>query len=265
MTGTIPKGQLTAWQRWELAAFDEAEQAALQAAKVAARAAEEVAVAKAKAALRPKSKPALSLPTAAEIEKMYADAREEGYAAGHAEGLAAGREEGLAAGREEGLAVGNAEGQAAAQAAGQTRADEVVARLDSVLTGVYNSISGLDQQVADELLKTALEIANQLMSQSLQVKPELLLPVVREAIAALHPHPGHPLLHVHPDDAELVRASLGEQLTHKNWHIVEDREITPGGCRIEHGGSEVDATRETRWRRVLSTMGVSEAWFQKAL
>jgi flagellar assembly protein FliH len=38
------------------------------------------------------------------------------------------------------------------------------------------------------------------------------LPVVREAVTALHPHHGQPLLFVHPDDAALVRSHLGEQL-----------------------------------------------------
>ena len=31
---------------------------------------------------------------------------------------------------------------------------------------------------------------------------------------------------------------------------------------IEHGGSEVDATKETRWRRVIESMGITEAWLE---
>jgi flagellar assembly protein FliH len=33
-----------------------------------------------------------------------------------------------------------------------------------------------------------------------------------------------------------------------------------GGCRVELGASEVDATLETRWRRVLESIGVSQEW-----
>jgi len=124
------------------------------------------------------------------------------------------------------------------------------------MNAVQQSIAALDQRVAEELLATALEVARQIVRQSLQAQPELLLPVIREAITTLHPHPGHPLLFVHPDDAELVRKHLGEQLAHNNWRIVEDAALTPGGCRVEHGASEVDATLETRWRRVIESIGL---------
>jgi flagellar assembly protein FliH len=58
----------------------------------------------------------------------------------------------------------------------------------------------------------------------------------------------------------LVRDHLGDQLPHINWRIVEDGTLTPGGCRVEVGASEVDATLETRWRRVVEGIGISEDW-----
>lgn len=221
MTGFIPKEKLTAYQRWEVAAFDEAEQAARQAAKEAATRTEQATAPAATA------EPVV-LPTAADIERMHTEAHEQGYAAGYEEGIA--------------------------------EAGKIVAQLDAVMTGIQQSIEGLDQTIAEQLLATAVEIAQQVLRQSLNIKPELLLPVVREAIATLHPHPGHPLLFAHPDDAELIRKHLGEQLAHNNWRIIEDDTLTPGGCRIEHGASEVDATLETRWRRVIESMGITQEW-----
>jgi flagellar assembly protein FliH len=100
------------------------------------------------------------------------------------------------------------------------------------------------------------------LRQSLRVQPELLLPVVMEAVTTLHPHHGQPLLYVHPDDAAMVRRHLGEQLSHSNWRIVEDSTLTTGGCRVELGASEVDATLETRWRRVIEAIGVSQEWLR---
>ena len=99
-----------------------------------------------------------------------------------------------------------------------------------------------------------------MLRQSLRVKPELLLPVVREAVATLHPHSGHPALFAHPDDAALIRTQLGEQLAHNNWRIIDDATLSTGGCRVEVGASEVDATLETRWRRVIESIGISQEW-----
>ena len=223
MTGFLPKEKLTAYQRWEVAAFDEAEQAAARAAKEAAERAAQAAQAPAVEAA-----PAVALPTAADIERIHLEAHQQGYEAGFAEG----------------------------QAAAQAVADQLAALLGQLPAALRN----IDQQVAEQLLATAVEIASQVMRQSIKLKPELILPVVREAIASLNVINGHPALFLHPEDARLVRAKIGEQLTHNNWRIIEDASLTPGGCRVEMGASEVDATLETRWRRVIEAMGITPEW-----
>lgn len=176
----------------------------------------------------PAEKEALVLPTAADIERMYSEAQEQGYAAGYEEGIASARAS--------------------------------ASKIDALLNNLEQSLKQLDQDVADQLLATSVEIANQIVRQSLRIKPELLLPVVREAITTLHPHLAHPALFAHPDDAALIRTHLGDQLAHNNWRIIEDTSLTPGGCRIELGASEVDATLETRWRRVIESIGISQDW-----
>ena len=175
--------------------------------------------------------PEVVLPTAADIERMHNEAHEQGYAAGYAEGIA--------------------------------DAQDVANRMQAMLDNLQQAVGEIDQRIADQLLATSIEIASQVVRQSLCVKPELLLPVVREAVAALHPNTGHPALLAHPDDAALIRAQMGEHLAHNNWRIIEDPAITRGGCRVELGSSEVDATLETRWKRVIDSIGVSQDWLNE--
>jgi len=172
--------------------------------------------------------PAVALPTAEEVERIHREAHEAGYAAGYAEGAAAARDE----------------------------AQQLVALGEHL----RNDLQTLDQSVSGQLLALAVEIAGQVLRQSLQLRPELLLPVVREAVATLSLHHGHPALFLNPADAELVRRHLGEQLAHNGWRIIEDTTVTAGGCRIEAGASEVDATLQTRWRRVLEAIGTDTEW-----
>jgi hypothetical protein len=47
-----------------------------------------------------------------------------------------------------------------------------------------------------------------------------------------------------------------------HWRIIDDSTLTAGGCRVELGASEVDATLETRWRRVIEAIGVSQEWLR---
>lgn len=232
--GYIPKERLTAYQRWELAAFDEAEREAEAAAATAE------AEALANQAPEIEEEPPHPLPTAEEIEAIYEEARRSGYAAGF----------------EEGREAGHVAGQEAAEAVGRAEAE----RLSALIDDLGESIKNCEQQVAEQLLAVALEIARQVLRHSLQVKPELILPVVREAIAALPVSHGHPLLLVNPADAALVRDRLGDGLAHSGWKLIEDLQIEPGGCRVEVAGSEVDATVATRWQRVLEAIGTQADW-----
>lgn len=177
------------------------------------------------------TEPIIPLPTAEDIERIHTEAQQAGYAAGYEEGL----------------------GEARAEA------DRIAALVDNL----GRSLQRLDQDVGEELLAVAVEIAGQVLRQSLKVKPELVLPIVREAVAALPMHHGHPALFMNPADAALVRTHLGEQLAHNGWRILEDSTIECGGCRIESGASEVDATLQTRWRRVLDAIGTTGEWLEQ--
>lgn len=232
MSHWIPKEKMTAYQRWEVAAFDEEQRAAVSPPPSAEPpvAEQPFNVPVESASVPQEQEPPVVLPTAEDIERMHQEAHAAGHAAGFAEGMVAGK--------------------------------AAAAKIAALMDSLQQALEAIDQGVADQLLALAIEIANQVLRQSLRVQPELLLPVVREAVTVLHPHHGQPLLFVHPDDAALVRSQLGDQLAHSNWRIVEDKALSAGGCRVELGASEVDATLETRWRRVTESIGASQEWLK---
>jgi flagellar assembly protein FliH len=170
----------------------------------------------------------VTLPTVAQIELMHQQAQEEGHRIGYAEGRA----------------------QAQAEAK----------RLTALTTQLDAALAEFDQRVSDELLALAIEIARRIVERSLAVKPEIVLDVVRHALAEL-PHQ-HASVHLNPDDATLIRNLLGEQLAQAGHRIHEDASLARGGCLIEVGGSQVDATLRTRWRRVLESIGTPADWFE---
>lgn len=186
----------------------------------------------------------VSPPTAAQLEQMHLQAHEEGYRAGYAEGEQRARDEEQKA--------RDAEQKASAEA---QRLAEMISALDLELQQV-------DQQVAQNLLDLSLEIARQMLQQALKVKPELLLGVVREAISDLPHFNQHAHLVVHPADAVLLRANMGEQLNHTGWKILEDAQMERGGCRVETAHSQIDATLSTRWKRVVSAIGQDSTWLE---
>lgn len=236
MDSFIPKEKLTAYERWELAAFDEAERAAQRAdAPPAAD------------ATNADSEPAAPpMPDAAEIERQiqeaFATAREMGHGDGYREGYAAGE----AAGREAGLAEVRLE----------------ASRLAALAEGFAAALRTSEAQLGNELLELALSIARQVVRAQVRSHPEWLIDVVREAMLALPSQHGHPTLYVHPDDAAMVRERLADSIAHTGWRIAEDATIEPGGCRVENGASEVDATLASRWKRVVEAIGTRADWHE---
>lgn len=170
------------------------------------------------------------LPTAEELQQIQTQAHQEGYAAGHLEG--------------------RAKGAADAE------------RMKQVLAGLEAALQQFDQQVAQDVLALSLDIGRQMLRQALKVKPGLVLAVVREAMNSLPQASHHPHLILNPEDARVVRSFMEAELAHSAWKIQEDSRIERGGCRIESANSEIDATMETRWKRIVAALGRDDAWLE---
>jgi flagellar assembly protein FliH len=240
----IPKEALPAYTRWQADDFGApAVPETADAAQAAPTAKTEGAAEGEAAAVRVQSGVAFSLPTAEDIERMHEDARQSGYQAGYAEGLQAGGEEG----RQSGLAA----------------AQVYAGNLQSLCRGVEEAAQALDQEMAEAVLACALEVAGQITRGVIRVHPEILLPIIREALAALPLRHGPVTLLVAPTEAALAREHLEGQFAQSGWIIQEDPELAPGGCRLRADNSEIDATLETRWRRVLEAIGVTPEWLAR--
>ncbi len=195
------------------------------------------------------------LPTAEDIERMH----EEAHAAGHAEGYAAGRAEGEQAGRE----AGHEAGYKAGYNEGKAQAEEERERLRALTDGFDQALARFDEEIAEELLALAIEIARQLVGHTLAIRPEAVAETIRTALLQLPQEHAH--IYLNPEDIALVREQLGEQLDPTSQRLIEDDSLTRGGCRIESPGAQIDATVETRWRRVLEHLGqTNAAWEPKS-
>jgi len=171
-----------------------------------------------------KIEPGVVLPTAMQLEEIQRQAHEEGYQAGYAEGAQ---------------------------------------RMAALLNAMEQALQQADQAIAQDLLNLALEVARKMVQQTLKTNPEILLNTLREAISSLpHFNQGAHLV-LHPDDATLVRASMGEQLSHSGWKIFEDTLIARGGARVETAHSQIDATLEKRWQRIVAAIGQDSSWIQE--
>ena len=190
----------------------------------------------------PEKQNSSALPTAEQIDHVFQRAQEDGYSAGFQAGRAAGYQEGK-------------------QSAGIESQTEIK-RIQAILSELDKELHQIDQQVAQDLLTLALDLAKTMVKDALQIRPDLVLPIVQEAIRQLPHAAQQPRLILHPDDALLVEKCLNDELSQSGWKICKDEKIERGGCRVEAAGSEVDASLSTRWQRILATLGQENNWLK---
>ena len=224
------------------------------------------------------SAPAVMVPTVTQatiedvhalIEGLRKEAREAGYRAGMEEGLAKGLEEGQTKGYEEGLAKGLEEGTKRGEKEGFEKGysegkfeGEAYARtLKATATGFAADVARANEVIAGDVLALALDFAKAMMKTALKVKPELLVPVVADAVHYLPSLQQPAVLYLNPEDAVIVRKAMGDELEKAGMRLAEE-DVPRGSCRIETGSNQIDGSLATRWQRLAGSLGRESDWME---
>ncbi len=161
-------------------------------------------------------------------------AQREGYASGHADGLREGRQQSLDEAR----------------------------RLRDLMADMTRQTRDINQQLADDLLHLSLELARQMVRRALTVHPEMIVPLVKDALVQLASTQTPLSITLHPADAAVVRTHLAETINNGHWNLVEDALMQRGGCLLQTASSHLDATLGTRWQHLTAKLGLDDAWLE---
>jgi flagellar assembly protein FliH len=223
MSNVISKGNLSAFQRWEMASFGEERPAQIAEQNTAAINAEKL--------------------SRIEHAKLREAAQTEGYATGYKEGYASGYQE----------------GQESGYAEGQARIQQELALLIDLREQFENQLRHADEAIGHDLIALALDLSKAIVKTSLEVDPELIIPIVRDSIEHLPSSQQSACLWLHPDDANIIKEHMGEELDKSGWRIATDPHMTRGGCKLDTKQNLVDATLMTRWERLTKALKAGQA------
>ncbi|MFP5393178.1 MAG: flagellar assembly protein FliH [Gammaproteobacteria bacterium] len=216
----IPKEMQSAYQRWEMTSFGDERPSVVAARKP--------------------PEPEIQMPTQAEADAIRLAAHDQGYEAGLEEGRAAGLAEALEFGRQQ--------------------AAQELEHLKAIAGTFGQAVTEADETIAGDVLDLALQLARGMLRTALNVKPELILPVVQEAIGYLPVFQQPAKIMLNPEDAELVMEHIGEDLTKSGWRVVQDAGIERGGCKVDTPHNQIDAQAAARWQRLTQSLGKNVEW-----
>ena len=162
--------------------------------------------------------------------------------------------------RKEAFAKGMQDGFAAGMVKAREYAQEDKKNFLKLMESFSNALEQSDEQIADDALSLALEIAKAMLKVKLNIDNAVVLPVVKDAIHYL-PYVQKPArILVHHDDAQILREYLAEEIASQHWQIQEDNNIERGGCLVETGANQIDATNEVRWKRISDALAQNSNW-----
>ena len=187
--------------------------------------------------------PELIPPTEEELAAIRANA--------HADGEAIGFEAGSNAGYIDGLEKGRLE------------AAEELEHLRAISATFAKALSSADEIIANDVLDLALHLARGMLRVALPIKPELLLPIVRDAIAYLPVVQQPAMLMLNPLDVDLVRGAMGDDIDKGGWRVIEDASIERGGCKVDTASNQIDAQVEARWARLTQALSKDVSWLDQ--
>ena len=174
----------------------------------------------------------------------------------------------LARAWDEGYTAGFAQGESEATQEGNRRLDDFVQNqgveaarhLASMVVGLDGRLKQAEQDIAQQVLALACELARQVVRRELAADPEALLPVVREALGMLVMDGKPAVIKLHAADLELLQAPLRAEFSAPNILFMADAAVARGDCLVESGGTVVDGSVARRWERAVANLGIASVW-----
>jgi flagellar assembly protein FliH len=158
-------------------------------------------------------------------------------------------EEAFAQGREAGLAAARVESEKQLK-----QLKSQVERLEATIGSLAQPLQQVNEEVEQQLMTLALTIARQLVRRELKTDPAQVIAIIRETVSLLPAAARDVRVHLHPEDAAVVRERLAAPTADRAWTIVEDPVMTRGGCKVTTDTALIDARVETRLNEVISAM-----------
>ena len=173
-------------------------------------------------ALRGAQKGGAHLLTAGQLDALQKQVHDEAHKRGFDEGLAAGK----------------------AELASRTL------RLAALADAFAHPFQNLERAVEDEIVNLAVELASHLVRHEIQHDPKLLHGAIADCLGALAGSVRDVTLHLHPDDAALVRGELGA--AEARFTLAEDATLQRGDLRVASTSSLVDGSIAARCAEIIA-------------
>lgn len=173
-----------------------------------------------------------------------------------------------AAGYSEGFQQGHAQALLEAQKQindyVENQGRQTAQQFGALIESTRAQLDAAEQMAAQSVLELACEMARQVLRHEISSNPNVLLPVIREALGALFADSRAVQIRLNPLDLDVLQDVLREEYPNLPLALQPDAAITRGGCLVESGGTVIDGRLEKRWARAIGRLGQNLPWEEVA-
>jgi len=174
----------------------------------------------------------------------------------------------LEAARQAGYAEGFVQGRAQALLEAQQQIKDYIAnqgqesahRFAALFEAAQAQLEAAEQLAGQGVLELACELARQVLRHEIASNPNVLLPVIREALGLLFADSRGATVKLHPLDLDVLQDILREEYPSLPLTLLADPAITRGGCLVESAGTLIDGRLQKRWARAIGRLGQNLPW-----
>ncbi|MTI80192.1 MAG: flagellar biosynthesis protein [Firmicutes bacterium] len=113
------------------------------------------------------------------------------------------------------------------------------------------------EAMEQEITSLAVEIAEKYISVQLQLNPDIITEVAKEAIQLVKDRE-QVTIYVNPEELQVYlgnKQQLQQALSDRaTLNIISDSQVKPGGCMVTTEKGVVDATADSRWYEILKAV-----------
>jgi flagellar assembly protein FliH len=169
--------------------------------------------------------------------------------------------------RQSGYQDGYRDGLAALESYKATQSAQMAAfmsdQVGAMVADLHQRLEQLEAQLSGRIAGVALELARQVVRSEITQRPELIVQVAEDAMAALLASARDVTLRMNPEDLRVAQGSLEDALATRGARAVADPHVAPGGCVVESDIAVVDASVQARWGRAAAAMGSAMPWEER--
>jgi flagellar assembly protein FliH len=136
----------------------------------------------------------------------------------------------------------------------QLESNEHKDNFQKLIQAIENTMQIFDDDMVDVIKQLSVSISKQVIRRELQTNSDQVVSVVKEAIKLLPIDDSRLMIHLNPNDINVLKKVFNQDDIASSYSLIEDPSIQRGGCKLATDDSIIDATIDSQIAQISANI-----------